>query len=88
MTKQEMIAHPYILDEGYIVGVGEARAIIKLGDEVLGYEETMKLRKKYKGTCFSHIKLAVGEKLLPQGFDGAVVRFGNYQYDFKFNKIV
>lgn len=86
MTKQ-VISHPYILDEGDIEGVGEGMAIIKLGNAVLGLEETMKLRNNYKGKALTHIKLAVGEKLLPKGYDGAIVRFGDYQYDFKFNNI-
>ena len=61
-------------------------AIINLGNVVLGSEETLKLRKNYEVKCFSHIKWAVSKKLLLQGYDGAIVRFGDYQYDFKFNK--
>lgn len=88
MTKQKIITNSYILDEGDIEGVSESAAIVKLGNAILGLEDTMKLRENYTSMCFSHIILAVREKLLPQGYDGAIVNFRNYQYDFKFDTTV
>jgi hypothetical protein len=67
------ITNPYMFDWE---GLGEAKAILKLSEEVLGKETTTKLKKGITGAnaekAFARLEKAISEKLSVQGFDSVI----------------